>query len=126
MAYCSLENFIGHAEGEEHHDEQAETHATAQSHDQPGDSHDSDKNKHDDETCCDSLQAPAQHGNSLVLHKPDLGKLPSLSFLWLATALTLDAPEPPPPRQAQDREWVFTPEVCLGPAFRSHAPPSLS
>ena len=26
-------------------------------------------------------------------------------------------------RQARLREWVFTPEVCLGPAFRSHAPP---
>ena len=26
-------------------------------------------------------------------------------------------------RQAYLRDWVFTPEVCLGPAFRSHAPP---
>lgn len=26
-------------------------------------------------------------------------------------------------RQARPREWVFTPEVCLGPAFRSLAPP---
>jgi hypothetical protein len=26
-------------------------------------------------------------------------------------------------RQARLRAWVFRPEVCLGPAFRSHAPP---
>ena len=26
-------------------------------------------------------------------------------------------------RQAHSREWTFTPEVCLGPAFRSLAPP---
>jgi hypothetical protein len=28
-------------------------------------------------------------------------------------------------RPAHTREWVFTPEVCLGPAFRSHAPPTV-
>jgi len=26
-------------------------------------------------------------------------------------------------RQARPSDWVFTPEVCLGPALRSHAPP---
>lgn len=29
-------------------------------------------------------------------------------------------------RQAKTRDWVFTPEVCLGPAFRSLAPPVAS
>jgi hypothetical protein len=29
-------------------------------------------------------------------------------------------------RQPPDRRWAFTPEVCLGPAFRSLAPPSLT
>ena len=29
-------------------------------------------------------------------------------------------------RQAKPRDWVFTPEVSLGPAFRSHAPPFIS
>jgi hypothetical protein len=38
------------------------------------------------------------------------------------------APEPDMafPRQAWRRDWVFTPEVSLGPAFRSHAPPSIA
>jgi hypothetical protein len=26
-------------------------------------------------------------------------------------------------RQTKPRDWVFTPEVCLGPALRGHAPP---
>lgn len=29
-------------------------------------------------------------------------------------------------RQAPPRDWVFTPEVCLGPAFHSLAPPAVS
>ena len=29
-------------------------------------------------------------------------------------------------RQARSRDWLLTPEVCLGPAHRSLAPPSLS
>lgn len=28
-----------------------------------------------------------------------------------------------PVRPMRPHHWVFTPEVCLGPAFRSHAPP---
>lgn len=122
VSYCSLETFIGHAEAGDHHAAQAATHASAESHDKSDHSHDSDKNGNSQDTCCDSLNATPQHGSSLVLLKPDLGKLPSFSFLWMATALTLDAPEPAP-RQAQHPVWIFTPEVCLGPAFRSHAPP---
>jgi hypothetical protein len=29
-------------------------------------------------------------------------------------------------RQATPRDWVFTPEVCLGPALHSLAPPALA
>lgn len=122
MSYCSLESFIGHAEAEDHHAGQVANHA-ADAHQESGHSHDSDKNGNSQESCCDSLNATPQHGNSLVLLKPDLGKLPSLCFLSMATALTLDAPELTPPRQAQHPVWIFTPEVCLGPAFRSLAPP---
>ncbi len=123
MSYCSLESFIGHAEAEEHHAGQVANHAAADSHQESGHPHDSDKNGHDEESCCDSFKATPQHGSSLVLLKPDLGKLPSLSFLWLVQTLTFVQPEAPAMRQSPDRQWVFTPEVCLGPAFRSHAPP---
>jgi hypothetical protein len=44
-------------------------------------------------------------------------------------SLALDATEGQPEaaffRQSGTHDWVFTPEVCLGPAFRSLAPPFL-
>ena len=62
------------------------------------------------------------------------GDAPSLTafqthtlYLLPSVALALDATETRPQaafgRQAHSREWTFTPEVCLGPAFRSLAPP---
>jgi hypothetical protein len=62
------------------------------------------------------------------------GDAPSLTafqthtlYLLPSVALDLDATETRPQaafgRQAHSREWTFTPEVCLGPAFRSLAPP---
>jgi hypothetical protein len=51
-------------------------------------------------------------------------------YLLSPVVLALDATEVQPKaslsRQVRTREWVFTPEVCLGPAFRSLAPPFLS
>lgn len=48
-------------------------------------------------------------------------------YLLPSVVLALDATETRPQvsfsRQAHSREWTFTPEVCLGPAFRSLAPP---
>lgn len=48
-------------------------------------------------------------------------------YLLSLVVLALDATETQPPaafgRQLHSREWTFTPEVCLGPAFRSLAPP---
>ena len=58
--------------------------------------------------------------------------VPHFSVFYLLTpyALTLEATAPKPEaifsRQAIHSDWVLTPEVCLGPAFRSLAPPSLS
>lgn len=57
---------------------------------------------------------------------------PQLHTLYLLAPMTiaLDAAEVQLKarfsRQAWTRDWVFTPEVCLGPAFRSLAPPLLS
>ena len=50
-----------------------------------------------------------------------------LHVLYTLAPLALDVTAAEPPllhsRQAKSRDWVFTPEVCLGPALRSHAPP---
>ncbi len=48
-------------------------------------------------------------------------------YLLPSFVLALDAAEARPQaafgRHAHLRKWTFTPEVCLGPAFRSLAPP---
>ena len=110
--FCSVEHFLGHAESDA-----APASADA------GHSHDSDKHDDSDHSCCDSLKAIPQLGGSIVLNHPDFGKLLSAEFLSLAQTLTFVHPEVPVLRQPPSREWVFTPKVCLGPAFRSHAPP---
>jgi hypothetical protein len=67
-------------------------------------------------------------GNAAVL----LVVTPEFSLLYTLapTALTLDATAIEPAvsfsRDARWRERVFTPEVYLGPAFRSLAPPLLA
>ena len=50
-------------------------------------------------------------------------------YLLAPISLALDATETQPKAaffgQSRTRDWTFTPEVCLGPAFRSLAPPFL-
>ena|SRR5688572_4862886 len=51
-----------------------------------------------------------------------------LAFLTAPLVLAFELPEDADAtfsRQALPRDWVFTPEVSLGPAFRSLAPPAL-
>ena len=49
----------------------------------------------------------------------------SLFAVLLETHAALPAlSDNPPNRHAQNGDWVFTPEVCLGPAHRSLAPPA--
>jgi hypothetical protein len=43
--------------------------------------------------------------------------------LSLAREYVLTAPPSTALCQVKPRDWVFTPEVCLGPAFHSLAPP---
>lgn len=112
---CSFEHLLGHAE--------SNTATSATDSAEAGHSHDS--NKHDDgeHSCCDSLKATPQLGGSIVLNHPDFGRLFSTDFRSLAQTLTFIHPEVPVLRQPPSREWIFTPEVYLGPAHRNHAPP---
>ena len=124
--FCSTERLFGHAESGDEHDSDQTAHHQQDATSAPVDSdhsHDSDKHDGDGHSCCTSLKAIPQFVKSALLTKPDFGKPLSLSFHWLAQALTPVQQQAPSPRQARPREWVFTPEVCLGPAFRSHAPP---
>lgn len=74
-------------------------------------------------TTCSTFKTMLAAGDAPTLTAfltPTLYLLPSF-------VLAIDATEPQPQaafgRQAHPREWTFTPEVCLGPAFRSLAPP---
>ncbi len=128
---CSLDSQFGHVEsgGGQHverdvrHEDEAVP-SSAES----GHSHDSDKNRNsgDERSCCASLKATPQFASSMLLTKPDFGKSLSFGFLSLTQMRTFLEREAPCSRQPPERKWVFTLEVCLGPAFRSLAPPLLS
>ena len=70
--------------------------------------------------------ATAQIATPFVIIKPILQPLDFLCPVLQARDLMLSAPKDELERQAKPRDWVFTPEVCLGPAHRSLAPPSLA
>jgi len=72
---------------------------------------------------CDSIRKVTEPQANKTVSPPNLLPLWTLSPLlgWQISAL----PDPGSSvfREAIFRDWVFTPEVCLGPAFRSLAPP---
>jgi hypothetical protein len=74
---------------------------------------------------CSTLKTMLAGGDAPTLVAPQFHTL----YLLTPMTLALDATEVQPKaffsRQARTRDWVFTPEVCLGPAFRCLAPPSV-
>lgn len=72
---------------------------------------------------CLTLKTMLVDGDAPTLVAPRLHTL----YLLAPISLVLDATEVQPKtafsRQAHLCNWVFTPVVCLGPAFRSLAPP---
>ena len=86
----------------------------------------------------DSQKSESPCGDSVCFTKKPLaaekdiawGLQPSFNLAFIIAALVVAFETPNPAdaiitRQATPRDWVFTPEVCLGPAFRSLAPPAL-
>jgi len=74
-------------------------------------------------TACSTLKTMLAGGDSTTLVVPQLHTLYLLTPMTLpldATEVRLNASFS---SQVWTRDWVFTPEVCLGPAFRSLAPP---
>ena len=57
---------------------------------------------------------------------PDFKLALRLNFHSTALALSFESLKNPILRQPPDREFVFTPEVSLGAALRSHAPPAFA
>jgi len=89
------------------------------------DSHDGDKNHHDDSACL-TLKSALQNNNAITFVKPNFGLVFNLNFLSAVTSVKTSPSETFIFRQPPDLNRVFTPEVCLGPAFHSLAPPALA
>ena len=97
-----------------HHSGEADRH----SHDSPMPSRDG--------SCCSSLKAVAQTSTSVALVKPALQPIPFLCAPIEVRAVELALVEGPPDRHSIGCARVMSPEVCLGPAFQSNAPPAFS
>ena len=120
LVFCSVDCCAGNFDCQPgHHDEQAA--ASHHDHDQAPDS---DNHSGHDDSVCDSLKTVVHTANNNLLLKPDFGFY-VLSFVSLAQSSTVAQMETPGSRQPADREWLYTPAVYLGPAFRSLAPPVL-
>jgi len=103
------------------HSHDAEAH---HSQDSEGDSHDSHKHESKEGSCCSTLKAVVPTSKAIVFNKQAVHPIPSLCVLLEAHVASRVLSENSPNRQAKPGDWVFTPEVCLGPAHRSLAPPA--
>jgi hypothetical protein len=83
---------------------------------------DSDKSDHHDSSFCDSLHSTCLTSTTVEVAKPDF-LICWQDFLSAAPGSDIPLAGAPILRQPPDRKWVFTPDVCLGPAFRCHGPP---
>lgn len=75
-------------------------------------------------SCCSTLIAVGQTAKPVAVSKPDFHSISLLCALVETRAASLAVSENPSNRHAESCDRVFAPEVCLGPAHRSHAPPA--
>jgi hypothetical protein len=74
-------------------------------------------------TTCSTLKTMLAGGDTPTLIAPQLHTLYLLTPVTLSLHAIATGPAAVIFRQARSADWVFTPVVCLGPAFRSLAPP---
>jgi hypothetical protein len=74
---------------------------------------------------CATLKSALSNKAASPLILPAFSSLYTLASTGLMMDTTAIEPAGSFSRQANWRDWAFTPEVCLGPAFRSLAPPVL-
>ena len=87
-------------------------------------SHDSPDPGSQEVACCTSLKAVAQTSTSVALSKPALQPISFLCVPIEVHAIKLALVEGPQDRHSIECARVMSPEVCLGPAFQSNAPPA--
>ena len=106
-------------------DHQAGQKEMADSHPSGSSMPDSDNHSGHDDSACKTLKTFAPATCNLVLFKPDFGFL-TLSFVLPPQAVAVAQAEASVSRQPRDAGLTFTPEVSLGAAFYSLAPPVLA
>ena len=119
---------------------QCDSEKEAASHDHSDSHHhsDSDAHHHDnsapghppggcpsEQTACGTLKFTVLPSPLVSVSPPQL-LVAVLVDLHSSVVLSYESPSPELFRQYERLDWVFTPEVYLGPAFRCHAPPSLA
>lgn len=120
LGFCSTEALIGH------HDETVSQKAkTKHSHSESPDSKHREHRGCDDDPLCVALHSVNAPSPTILLAKPVSQWIATIDFAPLIALTSLEQPAIDFPRQQPDRIPIFTPEVYLGPAFRSHAPPTL-
>lgn len=88
-------------------------------------SHDSPMPGSREGSCCSSLKAVAQTSTSVDFSKPAFQPISFFGVSMKAYVISPALLVGPPNRHAKSGDRVFTPEVCLGSAFHSNAPPVL-
>ena len=109
------------------HDESGETgyHEATTSHSHHGDEQSPAHQDSSADASCETLKSALSGNASSPLVTPEFSILYTLAPTALALDLTAIEPGAFFSREARTRDWVFTPEVFLGPAFHSLAPPVL-
>ena len=118
VVVCSAQPLLEHpkADAAHHHDSSADHH----------DGEEAPKDCHDDNPFCDSLAKTVTPVSQPALVKP---YLPVLYVFDISPGLLSSASHNAPilgARPPPDPLFILTPEVFLGAAFRSLAPPSLA
>ncbi len=117
QSHCLLGPCADPNEADHHSSDMAESHHGDEQAPQPSHQDGSEP------AACQTLKSALVGSGATPLVAPQL----SLLYILAPSAWTLVATDIEAAaffsRQARLREWVFTPEVCLGPAFRSLAPP---
>lgn len=142
-SYCSVEDLFGvdhngpvsagetsTYEAEDDHDhtpgDAAEHHHGKERHSHGGGGHSQGSHTHDGkgDLCCSTLQAFSYAAQPIVITKPVVYPLSLICAPLQARASILSELKEIPDRPPPSHDRVFTPEVCTGPANRSHAPPA--
>lgn len=106
-------------------DAEAHNNGAASRHDESAAQRDHcDRNGCEEKCRCESSIQPASTTiTPFVILKPVSPPVLNFSFSSVTRAYMFATGRCEPARPTRPHHWVFTPEVHLGPAFRSHAPP---